>query len=278
MTVFELRFELERILSAVTPVPTAETRWLLEHVLGLDSVGLLTAQRQVLSETQLTQLRSLAMRRVRGEPLQHVLGEAEFYGLKLRVTPDVLVPRPETERLVIYALDRLAPVAEPAVLDVGTGSGALALAMKRERPDAKVWASDISAEALSVAAENAERLGLELACVRSDLLAARDLRELAPRLDMLVSNPPYLPDADLLSLSPEVRRDPPGALFAGPDGLDVFRRLLAEAETHLKPGAWLLAELDPRNVGAAAELAERWQSREILLDLTGRRRFLALNR
>ena len=157
-------------------------------------------------------------------------------------------------------------------------AGAIALALKTERPDAQMWASDISSKVLSVARKNANRLNLDIRFVEADVLASAELKTLLPNLTLLISNPPYLPAADELGLAPEVRLEPPTALFAGKDGLDIFRRLESQAFTSLSAGAHCFTELDPRNVRTAAQLASRWKKNEVMTDLTGRERFLILTK
>lgn len=190
----------------------------------------------------------------------------------------MLVPRPETERLVALGLETIRTVSEPNILDVGTGSGAVALALKAERPDAAVWATDLSEPALLVAARNAERLGLGVTFFQADLLDDPTAQTFAGRADLLVANLPYLPEADAAWLSPEVQRDPASALFSGRDGLGHARRLLEGASTLLKPGAVCLLELDPRNVRQAETEVSGWAEVEVLPDLVGRERFLKLKR
>ena len=189
------------------------------------------------------------------------------------------MPRPETERLVELALDDLAGLVSPTVLDLGTGSGAIAVAIARERPDAEVWAADVADDALALAERNVRALAPTVRLIRSDLFAAPELRELLPRLDLLTANLPYLPDADAAALPPEVRRDPPGALFGGVDGLDPFRRAWGQMAGALTGDAVAWFELDPRNVGVAADAlradaAAAGREVRVADDLAGRARFL----
>lgn len=217
--------------------------------------------------------------RRRGEPLQYLLGEAPFYGLSLQVGPGVLIPRPETETLVELVLRDLSGLGRPRVLDVGTGSGAIALAIKAEAPGAQVVASDVSQEALAWAERNVRATGLEVQLARSDLLANPKVAGFATTCDVLVSNPPYLPEGDWDALPAEVRRDPVGALVAGPDGLAVARRLWWQAREHLKLGAPLWLELDPRNVDAfAQEVMDDGALARTHEDLVGRVRFVRVVR
>ena len=269
----EVRLERAGVESAA-----AEARLLLAELLACSPAELGLRYARPLSGEEQMRLASWLARRERREPLQHILGQAHFYGFTLRVSPAVLVPRPETERLVELGLERLAGIRRPRVLDVGTGSGAIALAFKHERPEAEVIASDVSASALAVAQENAARLGLAVTFVQADLLEAPALREALPQLELLVANPPYLPLADKARVSPEVQADPEQALYAGEDGLAVFRRLERQARAGLKKGASFMVELDPRNVREAAALARAWRGCEVACDLLGRERFLLLRR
>lgn len=174
-------------------------------------------------------------RRVAGEPLAYLLGEKEFHGLTLHIDARVLVPRPDTETLVDWALECLTPVHAPALLDLGTGSGAIALALQRARPDARVDAVDASAGALAVARANAVRLGLPVRFALADWLTG-----VAPGYDLIVSNPPYIAAGD--PHLPALAHEPVSALVAGADGLDDLRRIVADAPGHLRAGGWLLLE------------------------------------
>lgn len=260
-----------RLAGAGIDSPQPEARALLGHVLGLDWAGLVLASERVPTPEEAARLEALTRRRLAREPLQHLLGEVEWGGLLLGVSPAALIPRPETEVLLSLALDVLAGQIRPRVLDVGTGSGALALAVKAARPDALVTASDVSADALALARRNAGRNGLDVRFLVSDLLGG-----VSGRFNLIVSNPPYLPDADRESAQPEVRHDPDLALYSGPDGLTLARRLALQAPAHLEAGGTLLLELDPRNVDRLAEEMRPagWRV-QIHADLTGRRRFLS---
>ena len=258
--------------------PEREAAALLEELLGVSRSGLLLNRTRTLSADELARFRTWLERRAAREPLQHVVGVAHFYGLTLVVSPDVLVPRPETERLVELGLETIRTVSEPNILDIGTGSGAVALALKAERPDAAVWATDLSEQALSVAARNAGHLGLSVTFIQANLLDNPTVQAFAERADLLVANLPYLPETDAAWLSPEVQHDPASALFSGRDGLEHARRLLEQVATLLKPGATCLLELDPRNVRQAEIEVGGWTEVEVLTDLVGRERFLKLKR
>jgi release factor glutamine methyltransferase len=238
----------------------AESQHILES-LEYSSLDVVINPKYSLSPDQEQILESILERRITREPLQHILGCAYFYGLKLKVTPDVLIPRPETERLVEIALETIKDIDSPMVLDIGTGSGAIALALKHERPDIQMIATDISSKALELASFNAQYNKLEITFIK--------------QAHLIVANLPYLPSSDKKTLSPEVLHDPDLALYSGEDGLELFRRLLG-ACTFLK--ADLLFELDPRNIHQAYSYSDHWQKRQIYQDLAGRERFLYLAR
>jgi release factor glutamine methyltransferase len=234
-----------------SPTPRLDAELLIGHALGLERIRLYTSFDRPLSEPELAAIRALLERRGRREPVAYVLGRWGFHGLDLAVDARVLVPRPETEVLVERCLALLEGRAAPAVLDVGTGSGAIALALKAARPDAAVTACDVSADALEVAAANAAALGVEVELVESDLLAGVAGR----RFDLIASNPPYVADAEIDGLEPEVARfEPRRALAAGPDGLAVLRRLAGAAAGSLAAGGWLVCECGAGQAGAVAEL------------------------
>ena len=218
----------------------AET--LLLHLAGKNRSWLLAHLDDELSESHAARFGELIERRYRGEPIQYITGESEFYGLPFLVTPDVLIPRPETEHLVEKVVE-LAPLFRgPRIVDVGTGSGAIAIAVAHEWPDAAMTATDVSASALKLARRNAERIGFadRIRFFEGDLLAP----VCAERFDFVVSNPPYVPTADRDSLSVEVRdHEPALALFAGEDGLDVYRRLIPAAFAALEAGGFLVLEI-----------------------------------
>ncbi len=263
----------ERLERAGVPSPRVDAEALLEFVTGFSRSALILERHRELDPDVLEQLESRIRRRESREPLQWILGFTHFYGLEIEVRPGVLIPRPETERLVEIALDALrgSVTTESRILDIGTGTGAIALALKHELPQANVLATDIDPKAVNLALENARSLGLEITVQHGDLLG-----DLEPPFDAIISNPPYLMDDDLDSLEPEVRRDPHAALFSGVDGLDLARRIVREARENLNPGGFLALELDPRNVHAlAAELENTvWDGVVVHTDLTGRDRFL----
>jgi release factor glutamine methyltransferase len=185
---------------------------------------------------------ALVMRRRYGEPIQYITGETEFYGLPFRVTPDVLIPRPETEHLVEKVVELVASFHAPRIVDVGTGSGAIAVSIAHDWPEAEITAIDLSPAALEVARGNAERFGCA-DCIRflqGDLLTP----VAGERFEIIVSNPPYVPETDRATLAVEVRdHEPALALFAGLDGLAIYRRLIPQAFAALTPGGFFALEI-----------------------------------
>jgi release factor glutamine methyltransferase len=208
--------------------------------------------------------------RLKGKPTQYITGRQEFYGRDFRVNPDVLIPRPETEHLIQASLARIQP--GDVVLDVGTGSGAIAITLALETK-ARVLATDVSTNALYVAAANARRLRAQVSLLACDLVAAIASQS----IDLLVSNPPYVPKTDHPALQREVRDyEPPVALFAGPTGLDIYERLIADAPRILRPGGWLLVELGYNSLEPVrAMLQSGWSDIAVEHDLAGLPRVLA---
>lgn len=219
----------------------ADAELLLLSVLGKNKAWLMAHGAEEVTAARAASYNELVTQRLAGEPIQYILGEAEFYGLPFRVTRDVLIPRPETEHLMERALELAAAFAEPRIVDIGTGSGAIAVALADQLPSAAVTAIDISAPALAVARENALRNGAaRIRFLEGDLLAPVN----GESFELVVSNPPYVPAADRASLSVEVREfEPELALFAGSDGLDIYRRLIPAAFAALPPGGFLLLEI-----------------------------------
>ncbi len=212
----------------------------------------------------------IVQRRLAGEPIQYISGETEFYGLPFRVTPAVLIPRPETEHLVEEVLKRAAQFPHPRIIDIGTGSGCIAVALAAHLPHAAITAIDLSAEALTVACENAALNGVadRIRFLQGDLLAP----VASEQFELIVSNPPYVPEIDRETLSVEVREHEPAlALFAGPDGLDIYRRIIPAAHAALVPGGWLLVEIGYGQEAAVRALltAAGFQSIEVHPDLQG---------
>lgn len=213
-----------------------ESRVLAAAALGVEPVWLITHDTDPLTREQLATLSAASSRRLAGEPVAYILGQREFYGWTFQVGPTTLIPRPETEHLVEAALARGCRRAR--VLDIGTGSGCIAITLNLERPDWRVTAVDISTEALAMARANGARLGCGVEWLASDLFEA-----LAGRTwDLIVSNPPYIAEADPHLDQGDVRFEPRGALASGVDGLDAIRAIVKQAPAHLAPGGWLLLE------------------------------------
>ncbi len=254
-----------------------EAEWLLAGLLDVERFALYLEPARRLTEAQAARYRELIERRARREPLQYLLGWEDFHGLRLAVTPDVLVPRPETEGLVEWALEALAGRPDPVIADLGTGSGAIACALATALPRAEVLAVELAGGALAVASRNVRALGLSgrVRLLAGDLFAP--LGSLSPSLDLVVANPPYLPSAVIASLPPEVsRHEPRAALDGGPDGLGVLRRIVAGAPAVLKPGGWLLMEIGEEQAGSLASLmaAEGFSGIRARRDLSGVERYI----
>ena len=254
-------------------LPTAET--LLANVLGVPRMELYRRQEGLSSAEARTFGRAIC-RRCTGTPLQHITGEEGFRHLMITVRPGVFVPRPETEVVVEHALAALEGLARPVVVDVGTGTGAIALAIADEHPGARVVATDLAPAAVRLARENAVRLQLDVAVVGGDLLDEVDLR-LRGQVDLVVSNPPYVGAADVPSLPPEVRADPELALVGGPH---VYRRLFAAAVDWLRPGGAVVAEIDETQAAAVAAAATGagLDAARVHPDLVGRDRVIVARR
>ena len=252
----------QRLASLSTARRDAEL--LLLHTLHRDRAWLLAHPEAEITPEQLAQFDSLLTRRARHEPIQHITGQQEFYGLTLRVTPDVLIPRPETEHLVEAALARIPADTPNRILDVGTGSGAIAIALAAHRPHAAITAVDSSPAALAVARENAATHHVAIRFIESDLLTALP----AEQFDLILSNPPYVPASD--ELEPQVRDfEPHSALFAGESGLDIYRRLIPQAHAALVPGGLLLMEIGHGQQPALTQLLAGWQNVGFVPDLQG---------
>jgi release factor glutamine methyltransferase len=227
----------------LTDSPRLDSELLLGHALNADRVKLIVDSQRPLEPEELGRFKQLLLRRRKAEPIAYILGRREFYGLDFTVDPNVLIPRPSTETLVEVALRRTAPRHMfGRALDVCTGSGCVAICFARERPTWQVVGSDVSEGALGVARRNAQRLGAiwNVSFRHSDLLAAFDEQ----RFELITANPPYIPDAELATLAPDIQKfEPRGALAGGADGLVLLRRLIDAASKHLTPGGVLALEV-----------------------------------
>ncbi len=216
----------------------AEARLLLANATGWPRTTLIAHPERELSGSEVRNFAAIAARRKAGEPIAYLLGEREFYGLGLAVSPSVLIPRPETELLVDLGIERIPSHASVRVLDLGTGSGAVALAIKHARPQSQVCAVEASAAALEVARANATRLGFAIEFIEGrwfEPLAAR-------RFELIVGNPPYVAQGDPHLAEGDLRFEPREALVAGADGLDAIREIARAAPAHLDPGGWIFLE------------------------------------
>ena len=244
----------------------ADATLLLRHVLDIPPAEIYAYRERQLSLLELRTFQSLIDERVKGKPIQYITGEQEFFGLPFRVTPDVLIPRPETEHLVEAAIARLQNHSAPRIVDVGTGSGCIAVALAHAMPHSEIVALDISAAALAVAEQNARQNGVaeRIGFLQSNLLAA----VVGEGFDAVVSNPPYVALSERASLATEVREfEPALALFAGPTGLEIYQRLIVEANDLLASGGWLLMEIGHGQKSAIENLLQAWDALEFIPDL-----------
>lgn len=253
-----------RLEEAGVAAPRLTAEVLLAHVLGRERVWLFAHSEEDLTGSQQAASESALERRLDGEPTQYITGRQEFWGREFRVTPDVLIPRPETEHVVEAALETARGAKR--IADAGCGSGILAITLQLET-GAQAWATDISPAALRVAHENASRLGADVRLVACDLLSALP----AASFDLVVSNPPYVPDGDRAGLQREVRDfEPHVALFAGPTGYELYERLVEDARRVLRPGGGIAMELGFGTWQRVLEmLACGWEEARTLPDLAG---------
>ena len=268
-----LRHHLDLAESALKDGPHPErARWdaelLLMHSLSKSRAWLITHDDELLDGDLSASYGELLERRRKGEPIQYITGETEFYGLPFVVTPDVLIPRPETEHLVEKVIQLASDFAAPRIVDIGTGSGAIAVALAHKLPNAELTATDFSKFALAIARENAKCNGVEVRFFEGDLLAP----VAAEKFELVVSNPPYVAMADRDSLDLEVREyEPALALFAGEDGLDIYRRLIPASFDALVHGGFAVLEIGYGQSAAIVELLTRagFERIEFVPDLQG---------
>lgn len=272
MTVLEALREAEKRLSAV-PDPRLDAEYLLAHVLRVPRLEVLLQKQRALTDAEAAYFQAFVARRAAREPLQYILGTQPFMGLPFRTDPRALIPRNDTETLCQEAL-RLAK-SHQRVLDLCTGSGAIAIALKKRMPALAVTAADVSPEALSLARENADALDAAVDFRQGDLWDA----VAGEVYDLIVSNPPYIPDALQDTLQEEVRKEPPLALFGGADGLDFYRRIAHGAPDHLAPGGCLLLEIgDDQFEQVKTLLTPGFENITLLHDMNGRPRVVRAER
>jgi len=285
-----LKQGLAQLRAAEVPSFTLAAELLLLHVLDRDRTWLYAHPEEHLSAAESERFFALIARRANGEPTQHLTGEQEFWGLEFEVTPDVLIPRPETEHLIEVALDRLAlrelrAGRKPTfggeglqIADIGTGSGCIAIALARDLPAATIYATDISSAALAVAKRNADRHSVSghIHFVECNLL---DIT--TPEFDLIVSNPPYVGRREAETLAREVRdHEPEIALYGGEEGYELYADLITQAAAHLKTGGLLVLELGHNSLPAVQPLldAPTWTNVAVTNDLAGIPRVLAAER
>ena len=263
--------------------PRLDAEVLLAHVRGCSRVELYTAFAAEPDEEQRVAFREMVRRRGEGMPVAQLVGYREFYSLRFRVTEDTLIPRPETEHLVVEALDCAGSMAVEGrplrIADIGTGSGAIAVALAKHLPDAQITAVDRSSAALKIASWNAEQHGVadQIRFFESDLLRSVDD---PVQFDLVCSNPPYVSEAEYQSLAATVREfEPADALVSGPKGTEVIERILREVPSRLRSGGRLIVELSPMIADACASLADEvgvFDDPRFIKDLAGHRRILSL--
>lgn len=240
MTIGEwLRHARDVLTESGCPDPHIDSRWIAEDTLGLTRTELHFESERAVDADTLERLEDRLRQRASGEPVQYILNSAYFMGLKFYVDSRVLIPRQDTESLVEAVIVALHELSEPDVLDLCTGSGAIGLSVKTLIPSANVTLTDVSRDALEVARKNAHDLNVDAEFRHGDLFKAVG----KDRFDLIASNPPYIPHGDLAGLQREVRREPMLALDGGSDGLELYRRIAADAGAHLKPGGFIFLEV-----------------------------------
>jgi release factor glutamine methyltransferase len=258
--------------------PRVDAQHLLGHVLGYSRVDLLVNYQEVPSAADRERYKELIQRRVEGWPVAYLVGTRDFYSLTFEVTPAVLIPRPDTETLVLEALTWLKPLRDPRVLDLGTGSGCIAVTIAHEKKDARVIAIEVSPDALEVARRNAARNGVaeRVSLRQGDLFAPLAAGEV---FDLVVSNPPYVAHHEFAELQPEVRdHEPRGALDGGADGLAYYRRIAAGVAPFLRPGGRLLLEIGSTQAADVCAILSQQSELEVgptLKDLAGHTRVVS---
>ena len=280
-TIAEARRQLAR---AGIESAEQEALWIVQHVLRLPAHHVVTDRDRLLSLTELAAAKGLVQRRVGREPLQYIVGTQEFCGLEFHVNPAVLIPRPETELLVEYVAQRISSEQSATVVDACTGSGCIAVAIARQRPRVRMIATDLSRPSLDVARQNAvlHLVGERIIWLEGDLLGALAGQRLEGQVDVIVSNPPYIAEADWAALQPEVRLfEPRGALIAGPQGTELHERLLQEAGRYLSPGGALILEIGAGQARAIRQIVEQisgYRFHRLVYDEAGLERVVIVER
>ncbi len=252
---------------------------IMKHVLQAERSAMLARLQETLTEEQAAEFKRLSKLHADGVPVQHLLGKEEFYGRPFVVNRDVLIPRPETEELVYHALEKIKSLQEPVIADIGTGSGAIAITMKAERPDADVYAVDLSEKALETALKNAAALETNVAFFHGDLLEPLIKQKI--KVDLLLSNPPYIPAGEQSTLSTVVvDYEPHMALFGGEDGLDLYRKMAEQLPLLLKSGGIVGVETgagQTKDVAALFQAAFPDGKVERINDINGKDRMVFLH-
>jgi release factor glutamine methyltransferase len=280
-TIAEARRQLER---AGIESAEQEALWIVQHVLRLPAHHVVTDRDRLLSPAELVTTKGLVQRRVGREPLQYIVGTQEFCGLEFHVNPAVLIPRPETELLVEYVAQRISAEQPATIVDACTGSGCIAVAIARQRPHVRMIATDVSRPSLDVARQNAvlHLVGERIIWLEGDLLGALAGQRLEGQVDVIVSNPPYIAEADWAALQPEVRLfEPRGALLAGPQGTELHERLLQEAGRYLSPGGALILEIGAGQARAIRQIVEQisgYRFHRLVYDEAGLERVVIVER
>ena len=261
-----------------------EAFWIVEHVLCLSAHRVVADRDRLLSHAELAAARGLVGRRVNREPLQYILGTQEFCGLEFDVNPAVLIPRPETELLVEYVAQRIPVERQATIVDVCTGSGCIAVAIARLKPRARLIATDLSNASLNVARHNAARhaVGEHITWLEGNLLGPLAGQKLESCIDVIVSNPPYIAEADWATLQPEVRLfEPRDALVAGPQGTELHERLLQEAGQYLSPSGVLIMEIGAGQARAMRRIVDQmsgYRFHKLVYDAAGLERVVIVER
>ena len=270
-----LEWTTQHLKKQGSETPRLDGEILLAHARNCPRIALYTQFDAELSEAVRTRMRELVQRRAQSEPVAYLVGHREFFSLDFAVTRDVLIPRPDTETLVIAALDAAKPLTEPRLLDLCTGSGCVAIAFAKNCPAAKITATDISSAAIAVATENATKHAVQdrVQFAAGDLFAAIPAES---RFDVITANPPYIATAELQTLAQDIQKyEPVGALDGGPDGLEFLRRIVTDAAGFLAPGGSLLMEISSEQGPAVLDLIRRdgrYTGENLLKDLAGKAR------